>query len=112
MDGYEFKFSNCTNEDLNQQFTFNRLQSSNPVFVNFGQFVSIENKCLEMDKHLRSSFKVFIHSFCWDTWEILETGALKNVADDLCIGRDSSNNVSIVDCNSEDTVIWIASVTE
>ena len=89
---------------------FKSAMSSNPTLLNFGQFFSLGASCLEMDKHFERQSQVFLHSFCYDTWEILENGNLLNIGDELCIGRDSNSDAAAVDCGSKDVVTFFASM--
>jgi hypothetical protein len=56
---------------------------------------------------------VFMHSDCSDKWEVLQTGALRNIAKGKCMGREKSNGIGVVpvDCDSEDVEKWSAVAT-
>jgi hypothetical protein len=110
-------FTDCSNTTVNatniagatgQEFTFKSIESRNFNFFNFGRLFNPNNKCIEMDTQFKENEQVFIHHFCWDTWEILGNGALKNYGDGMCIGRNRANTTltTLVDCDSEHVEIW------
>ena len=100
-------YSSCSEKNRNQIFIFKRLKSN--LFTSFGRLYSgmaDSDWCMEM--HSTNNDQLFMHSNCWDTYEIMKNGALKNIKEGKCLGSDESDRtqVNAVDCDSEHVEIW------
>ena len=62
-----------------------------------------ESLCVNM-----YSGELLLDSRSYDIWEILETGALKSIYDDKCLGKSISDvtRVEAVDCESQHVINW------
>ncbi len=105
-------YRNCTNGNLNQNFVMKKNDGrlvSGKIHANIQQDLKY---CLQMAKSSpleNNKPPVYIHSDCDDTWEVLESGALKNVGKDKCLGRYSSSLRAVgVECDSDDVEHWLA----
>ncbi len=99
-------YRSCSATDLNQEFVFKRLESD--LFSSFGRLFSPanDNLCTEMDRGFDD--QVFLHPYCWDTYQIMSNGALKNIEDGRCIGIDEADETKVtgVDCKAELAETW------
>ena len=105
-DGAKLFYSDCSERNLNQVFVFKRLESD--LFSSFGRIYSgMANYDLCIEMHSTHNDQVFMHSNCWDTFEILQNGALQNIEEGKCLGFGvEKTKVTAVDCDSEYAEIW------
>ena len=108
-DSFRPYLSNCDSLLPNQEFRF--IRKSN--LFNIGKFVSSSNidDCREIDddNNKGSRATVFMNSTCeQDTWEILDSGIIRNVLDQKCIGNEgiNSDKIDSVDCDSDEVESW------
>ena len=100
-------YRNCTDGDSNQGF----FMTKNDRLSGKIHILKDSNFCLQMAKPspLTKNPSVFIHSDCTDIWEVLESGALKNLMKEKCLGRNSKSlRVVGVECESNDVEHWLA----
>jgi hypothetical protein len=100
------------NIQYQQSFYFRRLESD--LFLSFGGFHPFNNAdyCVEMYS-TDAEKPIVLQSECWNTWEILESGALKNIQENKCMGKHKSDftKITAVECDSEDVEIWSVATT-
>ena len=71
-------YSRCRKDLQSQIFIFKRLKSD--LFSSFGRLYSgMADRDLCMEMHSTNNDQLIMHSNCWDTFEILENGVLKNI---------------------------------
>ena len=94
-------------DDGRQSFVFRKLKSSTAHRHLFGIIHSKqenEQYCAEIGLELSAS----LYDSCEDIWEILETGALKSIYDDKCLGIAESKilTIGVLDCDSDNVIVW------
>ena len=95
-------YRNCSNGDSNQDFFMkkNGRLSGGEIHA----IKDFENYCLQMaDPNPSEKYypSVYMHSDCSDEWDVLDSGALKNVRHRKCLGRQvGSLRVVGVECDS------------
>jgi hypothetical protein len=85
----------------------NKIKSSGKIYA----LTTLKsNSCLQMvDSNLQGQNPLIMDVACTDTWEILDSGVLKNVLNEKCIGKEAKSRQAIpVDCDSDDVENWYA----
>ena len=102
--------SECNASNFNQIFYLDKANAYSGLIRSAAAHDIESSNCLEMlAEVLHFQDKIFMHSSCTDTWEVLETGAIKNVKHEKCLGRQADSTLILpVDCNSELVEIWVA----
>lgn len=100
----------CNASDFNQIFYLDKANAYSGLIRSAAAHDIESSNCLEMLANvLHFEDKIFMHPSCTDTWEVLETGAIKNMKHEKCLGRlDDSTLIIPVDCNSDLVEIWVA----
>ncbi len=100
--------SKCNGSNFNQSFYLDKTNAYSGLIQSAGHDTS--RKCLQMlGKVLHFEDKIFMQSRCTDNWEVLETGALRNVKHGKCLGRMADSfDIIPVDCNTDLVETWRA----